>query len=231
MVTAWQKCQYHTDTHWAHSLNTLWWTQLECALHSDQLTRGHIRMGTAPESTAQPLTALTTNYSLHPACMHTLSAAGHMTTLLGGWSLVWLVGSFAGDALHSTHPLQSGGHKGGGDHLTPSALQGTRPPEWTSTGGHPIVIGMCACVCCVCVPLVPVSLLQLTGLWQSGADTNPSYSLSECDPGVVYTLWWTVSGALSGQGHLMHSSLAETIFIFIQRVEWKGGQGHHTLLS
>ena len=71
MVTAWQKCQYHTDAHWAHSLNTLWWTQLECALHSDQLTRGHIRMGTAPESTAQPLTALTTNYSLHPACMHT----------------------------------------------------------------------------------------------------------------------------------------------------------------
>ena len=36
-------------------------------------------------------------------------------------------------------------------------------------------------VCCVCGPLVPVSLLQLTGWWQSGADTNPLYSLSECD--------------------------------------------------
>ena len=30
-----KKCQYHTDAHWARSLNTLWWTQLECALHSD----------------------------------------------------------------------------------------------------------------------------------------------------------------------------------------------------
>ena len=55
---------------------------------------------------------------------------------------------------------------------------------------------------------MPVSLLQLTGLWQSGADTNPSYSLSECDPRVVYTLWCTVGGALPGRGHLMHSSLA-----------------------
>ena len=39
--------------------------------HSQPVTCGHIRMGTAPESTTQPLTALTTNYSLHPACMHT----------------------------------------------------------------------------------------------------------------------------------------------------------------
>ena len=85
MVSAWQKCQYHTDAHWAHSLNTLWWTQLECALHSDQLTRGHIRMGTAPESTAQPLTALTTNYSLHPACMHTAQCSrSHDHTV--GWA-------------------------------------------------------------------------------------------------------------------------------------------------
>ena len=85
MVSAWQKCQYHTDAHWAHSLNTLWWTQLECVLHSDQLTRGHIRMGTAPESTAQPLTALTTNYSLHPACMHTAQCSrSHDHTV--GWA-------------------------------------------------------------------------------------------------------------------------------------------------
>ena len=27
MVSAWQKCQYHTDAHWAHSLNILWWIQ------------------------------------------------------------------------------------------------------------------------------------------------------------------------------------------------------------
>ena len=139
----------------------------------------------------------TTHCTLH-ACTP-LSAAGHMTTLLGGRSLGWLVGSFVGDAPHSTHPLQSGGHKGGGDHLTPSALRGPCPPEWTSTGGHPIVIGMCACVCCVFGPLVPVSLLQLTGLWQSGADTNPSYSLSGCDPRVVYTFvvhcGWSTSWA------------------------------------
>ena len=55
---------------------------------------------------------------------------------------------------------------------------------------------------------MPVLLLQLTGLWQSGADTNPPYSLSECDPRVVYTLWCTVGGALPGRGHLIHSSLA-----------------------
>jgi len=166
MVSAWKKCQYHTDTHWARSLNTLWWTQLGCALHSDQLTRGHTRMGTAPSQPHSPSqhSLPTTHCTLH-ACTP-LSAAGHMTTLLGGRSLGWLVGSFAGDAPHSTHPLQSGGHKVGGDHLTPSALRGPRPPGWTSTGGHPIVIGMCACVCCVCGPLVPVSLVQLTGLRQ-----------------------------------------------------------------
>ena len=66
----------------------------------------------------------TTHCILH-ACTP-LSAAGHMTTLLGGRSLGWLVGSFAGDAPHSTHPL-CGGHKGGGDHLTPSALRRPRP--------------------------------------------------------------------------------------------------------
>ena len=124
------------------------------------------RKGTAPSQPHSPSqhSLPTTHCTLH-ACTP-LSAAGHMTTLLAGRSLGWLVGSFAGDAPHSTHPLQSGGHKVGGDHLTPSALRGPRPPGWTSTGEHPIVIGMCACVCCVCGPLVPVSLVQLTGLWQ-----------------------------------------------------------------
>ena len=194
---------YARTQHTQPAHTTLWWTQLECALHSDQLTRGHIRMGTAPSQPHSPSqhSLPTTHCTLH-ACTP-LSAASHMTTLLGGWSLGWLVGSFAGDA-----PTPLTYHKGGGDHLTPSALRGPHPPEWTSTGGHTIVIGMCACVCCVCGPLVPVLLLQLTGLWQSGADTNPPYSLSECDPRVVYTLWCTVGGALPGQGHLMHSSLA-----------------------
>ena len=145
-VSAWQKCQHQTGMHTlgtqsqhtqpAH--NTLWWTQRECALHTDQLTPGHIRMGTAPESTAQPLTALTTNYSLHPACMHTTQCSwSHDHTV--GWAESGVAcGSFGGDAAHSTHPLQSGCHKGGGDHLTPSALRRPRPPERTSTGGHPI---------------------------------------------------------------------------------------------
>ena len=87
MVSAWQKCQYHTDAYWAHSLNTLWWTQLECALHSDQLTHGHIRMGTAPSQPHSPSQhSLPTNHCTLHACSP-LSAASHMTTLLGGRSL------------------------------------------------------------------------------------------------------------------------------------------------
>ena len=73
-----------------------------------------------------------THCTLH-ACI-LLSAAGHMTALLSGRSLMWLVGSFAGDAPDSTYPLQSGGHNGGGEHLTLSALRGPHPPEWTSLG-------------------------------------------------------------------------------------------------
>ena len=147
----------------------------------------------------------TTHCTLH-ACTP-LSAAGHMTTLLGGRSLGWLVGSFAGDAPHSTHPLQSGGHKGG--RRPPHSLCSlrttpTRVDQYRRTPHSNWYV----CVCCACGPLVPVSLLQLTGLWQSGADANPSNSLSECDPRVVYTLWCTVGGALPGRGHLMHSSLA-----------------------
>ena len=231
MVSAWQKCQYHTDAHWAHSLNTLWWTQLECALHSDQLTRGHIRMGTAPESTAQPLTALTTNYSLHPACMHTAQCSrSHDHTV--GWAES---GVACGVICRGCSPLHSPTAEwrpqGGRRPPHSLALRGPHPPGWTSTGGHPIVIGMCACVCCVCGPLVPVSLLQLTGLWQSGADTNPPYSLSECDPRVVYTLWCTVGGALPGRGHLMHSSLAakpsslHECLVVIGWRRWEEGEG------
>ena len=161
MVSAWQKCQYHTDAHWAQSQHTLVDT---ISVHSTQtnslvvtsewellLSQPHI-----PSRHSLP----TTHCTLH-VCTP-LSAAGHMTTLLGGRSLVWLVGSFAGDAPHSTHPLQSGCHKGGGDHLTPSALRGPHPLEWTSTGGHPIVIGMCACVCCVCGPCTGASLAVTT---------------------------------------------------------------------
>ena len=42
-------------------------------------------MGTAPESTAQPLTALTTNYSLHPACMHTTQCS-RSHDHIAGWA-------------------------------------------------------------------------------------------------------------------------------------------------
>ena len=149
------------QTHTGHTVSTHFGGH-----NSDQLTRGHIRMGTTPESTAQPLTALTTNHSLHPACMHaTQCSRSHGHTV--GWAE-----SFAGDASNFIHPLQSGSHNGRGDHFTPSALRGPCPPEWTGTE-HPIVNGMCACVCCVSGPLVPVTLLQLTGLRQSWADTNP----------------------------------------------------------
>ena len=147
----------------------------------------------------------TTHCTLH-ACTP-LSAAGHMTTLLGGRSLGWLVGSFAGDAPHSTHPLQSGCHKGGGDHLTSSALRGPRPPEWTSTGGHPIVFGMCACNAIHGIPCQSVT------------------------PGSFTPLWCTVGGALPGRGHLMHSSLAakpssshECLVVLGWR-RWEEGEG------
>ena len=124
-------------------------------------------------SRVNPTAPHSTHCTLH-ACTP-FSAAGHMTTLLDGRSLVWLVGSLAGDTPHFTHPLQIGGHNKGGDHLTP-ALRGPHPLEWTSTGEHPMVT---------------------TGLQQSVIDTNPSYSLSECDPRFVYTLLcYTVVGHL-----------------------------------
>ena len=197
-----------TQTHTGHTVSTHFGGH-NLSVHSTQtnsivVTSEWELLLSQPHSPSQH-SLPTTHCTLH-ACTP-LSAAGHMTTLLGGRSLGWDSGVICRECspLHShTAEWRS---QGGGDHLTPSALRGPHPPEWTSTGGHPIVIGMCACVCCVCGPLVPVSLLQLTGLWQSGADTNPLHSLSECDPGVVYTLWCTVGGALSGQGHLMHSSL------------------------
>ena len=131
-------------THWAHSPNTpnqptTHFGGHNLSVHSTQtnslvVTSEWELLLSQPHSPSQH-SLPTTHYTLH-ACTP-LSAAGHMTTLLGGRSLGWLVGSFAGDAPHSTHPL-CGGHKGGGDHLTPSALHRPRPPEWTNTGGHPI---------------------------------------------------------------------------------------------
>ena len=226
-MSAWQNCQYHTDAHWAHSLNTLWWTQLECALHSDQLTRGHIRMGTAPESTAQPLTALTTNYSLHPACMHMAAQCSRSHDHTVGWAESG--GGLWGD-LQVMLPTP----------LTHCRVVATRGEETTSLpllsedhahqSGHPIATGMCVCVCCVCGPLVPVSLLQLTGLWQSGADPNPSYSLSECDPRVLYTFMvhcgWGTSWAGPPDALI---TCCKTIFITrvpcCPRLEEVGGRG------
>ena len=74
-----------------------------------------------------------THCTLH-ACI-LLSAAGHMTALLSGRNLVWLVGSFAGDAPHSTYPLQSGSHNGGGEHLT-LCSPWTTPTRVDQSGAH-----------------------------------------------------------------------------------------------
>ena len=88
------------QTHTGHtcSLNTLWWTQLKvCSTQTNSLvvTSEWELLLSQPHSPSQHSLS-TTHCTLH-ACTP-LSAAGHMTTLLGGQSLGWLVGSFAGDA-------------------------------------------------------------------------------------------------------------------------------------
>ena len=165
-------------------------------------------MGTAPESTTQPLTALTTNYSLHPACMHTAQCSqSHDHTV--GWAES---GVACGVICRGCSPLHS-----------PTA-------EWRPQGGRRPPHSLCSlrttptrvdqyrrtphsnwymCMCVLCVWTTGASLAvkthRVVAVW---ADTNPPYSLSECDPRVVSTLWCTVGGALPGRGHLMHSSLA-----------------------
>ena len=137
----------------------------------------------------------TTHCTLH-ACTP-LSAAGHMTTLLGGRSLGWLVGSFAGDAPHSTHPLQSGGRRPPHSLCSPRTTP-TRVDQYRRTPHSNWYVSICV----LCVWTTGASLAGTTHRIAA-----VSYSLSECDPRVVYTLWWTVGGALPGRGHLMHSSL------------------------
>ena len=159
--------------------------------------------GNCSESTAQPLTALTTNYSLHPACMHTAQCSrSHDHTV--GWAES---GVACGVICRGCSPLHSPtaewrpqGGRGPPHSLCSPRTMPTRVDQYRRTPHSKWYV----CMCVLCVWTTGASLAGTTH-----RVVAVSYSLSECDPRVVYTLWWTVGGALPGRSRLMHSHLLQ----------------------